>query len=483
MDFRYLTESKNEFNNLLNSILVPHLYNGIYGMLEYSIQTHSMLEEKQKKNKNIQNPGIINIFKMCLNDVSGINNYEIENEYKRIKDKSGCPEWFDNLIKASFKSYVLFLTWDPQTSNSKYTENDLYDKISLKDFIHKCYIETCNYFTENPEIFLKKNAKKEIYEIIKNCIELSIKKTLPYNEIIQEYLRINFTVDANDHIHNKKEIANIKGMVFRILSQNKYGGRPIGKALISEDSNDNYNNYNHNSEGGRREMEQFINEEIDNNKFNVSRENRENGVSEEKEIFKQYSATNSRHNSTKSKSNNESETSDDFEVPEIVNKSFQSSRSSRSNHNSHHLVEEPDNSSKISKVYHEPELAYQEITNQTSPENKGQDGGFLETTTQIMTRSETKRKELDFVLNKTHSDTSKTSKTSKTNKQMNHLDSPLPIRKKHTDRIYDDAVTPHENMTGGNNIKRQVKIVKNKSNTIHDKVNGYNNFFTNLINN
>ena len=83
---------------------------------------------------------------MCLNDVSGINNYEIENEYKRIKDKSGCAEWFDNLIKASFKSYVLFLTWDPKTSNSKYSENDLYDKISLKDFIHKCYIETCEYF-------------------------------------------------------------------------------------------------------------------------------------------------------------------------------------------------------------------------------------------------------------------------------------------------------------------------------------------------
>ena len=67
MDFRYLTESKNEFNNLLNNILIPHLYNGIFGMLEYSIQTNNMLEEKKKKNKNVQNPGTITIFKMCLN--------------------------------------------------------------------------------------------------------------------------------------------------------------------------------------------------------------------------------------------------------------------------------------------------------------------------------------------------------------------------------------------------------------------------------
>ena len=49
MDFRYLTESKNEFNNYLSSILIPHLYKGIAGMLKYSIQTYEMLKEKQKK--------------------------------------------------------------------------------------------------------------------------------------------------------------------------------------------------------------------------------------------------------------------------------------------------------------------------------------------------------------------------------------------------------------------------------------------------
>ena len=51
MDFRYLTESKNEFNNFLCNIMIPHLYNGISGMLDYSIQTYNLLEEKRKKNK------------------------------------------------------------------------------------------------------------------------------------------------------------------------------------------------------------------------------------------------------------------------------------------------------------------------------------------------------------------------------------------------------------------------------------------------
>lgn len=493
MDFRYLTETKNEFNNYLCSILVPHLYNGISGMLEYSIQTYNMLEEKQKKNKNIQNPGIINIFKMCLNDISSINNNEIENEYKRIKDKSGCGDWFDNLIKASFKSYVLFLTWDPKTSNSKYSENDFYDKISLKDFIHKCYIETCEYFKENPEIFLKKNVKKEIFDIIKNCVESAIRKTLPYNEIIQEFLKINFMAETDNNEKSKKEIDNIKNLVFRFISQNKYGARPTGKALLSDSSGKNYNKYDQDSNFGRRELEEYINignvdpvviqhgGESNNSSFN----------SEKREIFRPHSVTNSKHNSLKSKSN--SETSDNFQVPEMGNRIM---RSSRSTHNSTNKDSEKDIMSKSSKTSRttktnlhdyqsekesEIELGtgYREITNddnykQFDKQNGG--NGNISPSTQIMTRSEAKHKELDLVMNKTQL---KTSETSESNQ---HIDSPMAIKKNHIDRIYEE-VNPHNKMTGGNLSKRKIQIIKNKSNSIHDKVNNMNNYFNNLISN
>ena len=481
MDFRYLTESKNEFNNLLCSILVPHLYNGISGMLDYSVQTNNMLEEKQKKNKNIQNPGILNIFKMCLNDVSGINNYEIEIEYKRIKDKSNCSEWFDNLIKAAFKSYVLFLTWDPKTSNSKYIDNDMYDKISLKDFIHKCYIETCEYFKENPEIFLKKGSKKEIYEIIKNCVELAIKKTLPYNDIMQEYLNINFKVETEDQTKNRKEIANIKNMVFRILSQNKYGARPAGKAIISENSDERYNNYNNSD--GNKELEQFINHELKNNVH--KRETSLTG-GEEKEIFRHYSATNSKQNSLRSKSNLDSETSDNFEIPQMISKSVHSVHSARSTQSKDSLKNHNEqNMSETSLSNMDNQIMYQEITNQIDTNNI-QEGGFIETSTQLLTRSEAKRKELGLLLdnNSETSKISKTSKTSKTSKSsktktLSHLESPMPIKRNFAERIYDDA-TPPSNKIGG---RRKIQIIKNKSNTIHDKVNGINNYFSKLINN
>ena len=98
MDFRYLVETKNEFNNFLCGILTPHLYHGIKGMLKYSENVYNQIELKKKKGSIINNPGIINIFKKTLEGITNLNNYEIEEEYLRIKNTSGCVEWFDNIV-------------------------------------------------------------------------------------------------------------------------------------------------------------------------------------------------------------------------------------------------------------------------------------------------------------------------------------------------------------------------------------------------
>jgi hypothetical protein len=241
MDFRYLVEVKNEFNNFMNNILSLHIYNGINGMLDYSINMSNLIKEKQEKDESINNPGIITIFKMCLSDITTLNNYEIENEYQRIKEKSECSEWFDNLIKACFKSYILLLTWDPEQQKSKFSDNDFYEKISIKDFIHRCYIESCNYFHNHPDIFFKKNVKKDIFDIIDKCITIAIKKTIPYNKIIEEYLKIQFN---NINIENKNsiDIENVKSLVNKMITTNKYGRLPTVENLIDEKSSSSSNN-------------------------------------------------------------------------------------------------------------------------------------------------------------------------------------------------------------------------------------------------
>jgi hypothetical protein len=252
MDFRYLTESKNEFFNFLCEILTPNIYHGLCEMLEYSINMYNMLEERRKRDKTINNPGIVNIFKMCLRDISTLNNLEIENEYKKIKQNSKCSEWFDELIRCTFKSHVLFLTYDPSIENSTYKENEIYNSLSIKDFIHRCYVESSEYFLDNSDIFVKKSDRKEkIFEIIKNCINNSIRKTLPYNEILKEYMRINFTIEKKKEESTK--FSDIKQMVYEMINKNKYGDKPLVNKLVQDSpSSSSY-------KGEPNEIEEFIN--------------------------------------------------------------------------------------------------------------------------------------------------------------------------------------------------------------------------------
>jgi hypothetical protein len=305
MDFRYLVETKNEFNNFVSDILVPHIYNGIKGMFKYSENVYSQLEEKRKRGSSINNPGIVVIFKKTLEGISGLNNHEIEEEYIRIKNNSGFVEWFDSLIKASFKSYVLFLTWDPKTSQSKYSDNKLYDSIVIKDYIHKCYIMSCNYFRDYPELFLNnyRTNKKEIFNIIKKCLEIAMKKSLPYNDIIEEYLSIDFTQKDN----NTEEITKIKNLVNNMINDNKYGQKPNIKKIFTEESYE----VNNNNISKKEELENFINLELINQ--NNSKNEQITDLGRNNEI---------RHNSTNNSTNNISNTSNVLTRSTVKSKEF-----------------------------------------------------------------------------------------------------------------------------------------------------------------
>ena len=244
MDYKYLLECKNNLFDFLSSLIIPNIYSGISGMYEYSVNMCKLLDEKHKHNKKLVNPGTITIFKLCLSDIPTLNNYEIENEYNNIKQNSGCSTFFDDLVRSCFKSQIILLTYNPITEKSNFSSSELYDNIIIKDYIHKCYIEVSNYFKENPELFLKKDKKKEIYQIIKDCIEYAIKKSISnYDEILKEYLKINFEVSKKE---DKLSFNNIKEMVNTMIGNQKYGGKPNINAIInsvSTNNNEDFENF------------------------------------------------------------------------------------------------------------------------------------------------------------------------------------------------------------------------------------------------
>ena len=108
--------------------------------------------------------------------------------------------------------------------------------------------------------------KKEIFDIIKFSIELAMKKTLPYNDIIQEYLRIEFKysnsksmLEKNINDKNTNEIQNIKNLVNKIIEQNKYGVKPVIENLINDNSD--YQDIENDEVIKKIELENFINEQ------------------------------------------------------------------------------------------------------------------------------------------------------------------------------------------------------------------------------
>ena len=66
--------------------------------------------------------------------------------------------------------------YDPTIENSTYKDNEIYNSLSIKDFIHRCYVESSEYFLDNCDLFVKKSDRKDkIYEIIKNCTCITTK--------------------------------------------------------------------------------------------------------------------------------------------------------------------------------------------------------------------------------------------------------------------------------------------------------------------
>ena len=445
MDYRYLVEVKNEFNNFLCGILTPHLYHGIKGMLKYSENVYTQIELKNKKGAKIVNPCIISIFKKTLSGITNLNNHEIEEEYLRIKNSSGCVDWFDNMIRAAFKSYVLFLTWDPKTSNSKYSDNSIYDSIIIKDFIHKCYIISCNYFKDNPEIFINKTSKKEIFDILKMCIEMSIKKSLPYNQIIDEYLNVEF--DKIDNI-NSKEIENIKSMVFNIMNQKKYGVRPEINNLIIEDSmNDDYMNLE-DPEYKRAQLENFINNEK---------------IKQQNELYGANYISNNENNKTTIETEND-DTNDNDTSTSTSHKSHKSHKSHNSGSN-RSIIDSTTSNSQETNI-----------------------------STTLLSRASAKGKEIETIMgnsgietgidNETgQTNTNETNETNETNTKssiVEILTSPPAIRQKKDDRLNDLFELGKK---VAEKQRKNVKITKSKNNNvISEKFDTVESFYQDMIN-
>jgi len=196
-------QAKVEYTAQLVDMLYPHMFDGV----------KSIYDESKLLYRNRKTP-ILLILRELLEKVPIWNSEIIDSECSRIVNNSNC-DYIDDLITAVFISHTKILTSiGPNRSFQKI--NVTIPKTST--FIHKCYINTARELWKNPYLFnenvpgheFQKN-NKEIEEIIKKCIENTIRNSLPIKDILKEHLE-----GETDSIINQKE--TLKQMLREELS-------------------------------------------------------------------------------------------------------------------------------------------------------------------------------------------------------------------------------------------------------------------------
>ena len=192
-----LVDAKNEYTTQLTNILTPHLYTGALTNI-YNKAVELTAEEEDH----------IATFKTLLKNVPKWNQNVIEEVTEYILDKSQC-KWLDDLLTAVFMSNARILT-AVRTHTPKNKRLDL--TIPTTDhFIHQCYIEIAREMYKNPYLFdvdqLNSNERhrnmRETLELINNCIHQAVRKLLPVQTILKQYL---------GHLHDDDDISVVSSV-------------------------------------------------------------------------------------------------------------------------------------------------------------------------------------------------------------------------------------------------------------------------------
>lgn len=239
---RNVSEIRNEYTTFLINLMNPFIYEGIRSVYQFALNAHAEFLERGKHDAEVKSPGILKIFQLSLKEIPTLNNNSIEIEANRIKAGSKCADWFDDLVKAVIKSNIVLLIFANPKKRSEILKEEHHNRIEVKDFIHKCYIESARMIYNNPELFwhefppleIKRN-QREACDLIKQAIHEAIRKVLPIKLILKEYLQNNYVDDDND-ITNR--ISDTQYMnVHSLIKRDLYGENDsLGRQQIKSKS-------------------------------------------------------------------------------------------------------------------------------------------------------------------------------------------------------------------------------------------------------
>lgn len=194
-----LHESRNEWCSRLVSIFTPLVIGGMRSIFNESWKICADNDEMNKYLMTFQN---------LLSRVPKWNNNIIEDERKRIIERSGC-DYLEDLITCVHIIQLKVLTCIRVGSKQKKIDISI---PKLDTFIHKVYINTARKIYSNVYLFeknlsplqLQKN-NRELENIVQECIMMAIRESIPTEAIIRAYMDENVEHEEQVFIEDVEE--------------------------------------------------------------------------------------------------------------------------------------------------------------------------------------------------------------------------------------------------------------------------------------
>ena len=197
-----LHESRNEWCSRLVSIFCPLVIDGIRSIFN---ESWKMCVDNDEANKYLMT------FQNLLTRVPKWNNQIVEEERKRIIERSGCS-YLEDLITCVHIIQLKILTCIRVGNRQKKIDISI---PKLDSFIHKIYINTARKVYSNVYLFEKnisplqvQKNNRELEMIVQESIMISIRESIPTEEIIRSYMDESVEQEEEVTIETFEEPAN-----------------------------------------------------------------------------------------------------------------------------------------------------------------------------------------------------------------------------------------------------------------------------------
>ena len=234
-----LHESKNEWGARLLTIMTPLIIEGLRSIFE---ESHKLCRENNEMDKYLMT------FQNFISRIPKWNPNIIENERKRICDRSGCG-YLEDLITCIHIIQLKLLT--AMRSGNKQKKIDI-NIPKLDDFIHKAYIHVARKIYKNvylfeieiPPLQVQKNHR-ELEIIVQECILNAVRESIPVENILRAYMDESVEEDIVEEIKEQfietpkeKEENEVNKQVGELIVKQEAARLSFNDVDLVKDSND-----------------------------------------------------------------------------------------------------------------------------------------------------------------------------------------------------------------------------------------------------